>query len=85
MQSGGVFGLLLSERQQVKQPVEVKPGLEDSLHEDIRHTVTLFKQLVYDLAVSWFYSARNSKYRRLSDKKFIGPLFITHCVVNFYY
>jgi len=43
------------------------------------------KQLVHGLAVSWFYVARVSKYRRLSDKNFIGPVFINQPVVNTYY
>jgi hypothetical protein len=63
----------------------VKPRLEDSSHYDVSHTVTLLKQIVHGFAVSGFYSARDSKYRRLSDKEFIGPMFINHWVVNVYY
>ena len=55
MQSGQVFRLLLCEWQQAKQPVGMKPGLEDSPHYDVSHTVTLFKKPVHGLAVSWFY------------------------------
>jgi hypothetical protein len=63
----------------------MKPGTEGSPHYDVSHTVTLFKQLVHGLAVSWFYSAWDSKYRRLSDKKFIGPMFINQWVVSNFY
>jgi len=82
VQSGQVFRLVLSERRQAKREVEMKPGMEESLHYDVSHTVTLFKQLVHGLAGSWFYSSWGSKYRCLSDKKFIGPMFINNCVVS---
>ena len=85
MQSGQVFRLLLCERRQAKQPAGMKPGLEGSPHYDVSNTVTLLKQLVDGLAVLWLYSARDSKYRCLSDKKFIGPIFINHWVVSNYY
>jgi hypothetical protein len=63
----------------------MKTGIEGSPHYDVTHTVTLFEQLVHGLAVSWFYSARDWKYRRLSDKELIGPIFINPWVVNIYY
>jgi len=69
MQCGQVFRLLLCERQQAKQPVGMKPGLEGSLHYDVCHTVTLFRQLVHGLAVSWFYSARDSNIVACQIKK----------------
>jgi hypothetical protein len=71
MQSGQVFRLFLCEWRQAKQPVGVNPGLEDSPHYDVSRTVTLYIQLVHGLVVSWFYSATDSKNRRLSDKKIL--------------
>jgi hypothetical protein len=69
MQSGQVLRLFLCERRQAEQPVGMNPGLEGSPHCDVSHTATLYIQLVHGLEVSWFYSARDSKYRRLSDIK----------------
>jgi trehalose utilization protein len=77
VQSGQVFRLILCERRQSKQQVGLKPGIEESPHYDVSHTVTLFKELVHVLAVSWVYCARASKYRRLSDKKFINQCLLT--------
>jgi hypothetical protein len=85
VQRGQAFRLLLCKHRQAKQQFGMNPGLEASPHCDVSHTGTLFKQLVHGLAVSWFYSARDSKYRRLSDKKFIGPMCINNWVVNICY
>jgi hypothetical protein len=54
--------LLLCARRQAKQQVGIKPGFEGSPDYGGSHTVTLFKQLVHGLAVSWFYPTRDSKY-----------------------
>ena len=76
VQNRQVFLLLPCERRQAEQRVRMNPGFEHPLHCDVSHTVILLTRFIDGLTAPWSCSAWHSKHRHMSDKRFIGSIFI---------